>query len=263
MGLSLKKLGNLAATAAGAYFGGPAGAVGADAVMGAVGLGSDDLAAEEQWKWSKKAADYKYQQDLNMWNLVNAYNDPSAQMERLQKAGLNPNLVYGGGNVTGNTSGSGPEYSGINAGYTDRSIQRQQLAMAMKDHQQRITNQAIQNDLARQELALRLRASEREDEKLSLLKNRMANLTLSSGDDIVDVNDEIKQLRKKKLEQDLEQPFNSSWAKDLYKNASGVTEKIIGGLLDADRQFRKANRQYEKHITGRGKGYVTYGRRVR
>lgn len=196
MGLSLKKLGNLAGkavgAASGALFGGPTGAVagfnGADAVLGAVGLGDDQLAAEENWNLQKKAADYKYQQDLNMWNLVNAYNDPAAQMERLQNAGLNPNLVYGGGNVTGNTSGSSPEYAGINAGYTDRSIQRKQLAMAMTDHQQRITNQAIQNDLARQELALRMRASQREDEKLSLLKNRMANLTLSSGDDIYDVD---------------------------------------------------------------------------
>ena len=30
----------------------------------------------------------------------NAYNDPSAQMERLKQAGLNPNLVYGGGATT-------------------------------------------------------------------------------------------------------------------------------------------------------------------
>lgn len=196
MGFSLKKLGNLAGkalgAAGGAFVGGPAGAAagyaGSDAVLGVVGLGDDQLAAQENWNLQKKAADYKYQQDLNMWNLVNAYNDPSAQAERLERAGLNRNILYGGGNVTGNTSGSGPEYAGINAGYTDRSILRKQLAMALMDHQQRITNQAIQNDLARQELALRMRADEREDEKLSLLKNRMANLTLSSGDDIYDVD---------------------------------------------------------------------------
>lgn len=34
---------------------------------------------------------------LSDWNRQNAYNDPSAQMQRLQNAGLNPNLVYGSG----------------------------------------------------------------------------------------------------------------------------------------------------------------------
>ena len=111
----------------------------------------------------KEMADYKYAQDMNMWNLVNAYNDPAAQMERLAKAKLNPNLVYGGANVTGNTSGSGPEYASVNAGFTDRSVQRKQLAMALMDHQQRITNQAIENDLARQRLVLAERDADRSD----------------------------------------------------------------------------------------------------
>lgn len=171
MGFSLKSVGNLVGKAAGAslgaFFGGPTGAVagfnGADAVLGAVGLGSDQLAAEQQWKYKKKAADYAFDQNLQMWNLANAYNDPAAQMERLQAAGLNPNLVYGGGNVTGNSSASIPSYDTLNVNYTDRSTQRQQLAMALIDHQQRITNQAIENDLARQRLVLQERDADRAD----------------------------------------------------------------------------------------------------
>lgn len=31
----------------------------------------------------------------SMWNAANAYNDPSAQMARFKRAGLNPNLIYG------------------------------------------------------------------------------------------------------------------------------------------------------------------------
>lgn len=49
--------------------------------------------------------------DVKMWNMQNAYNDPSAQMERLQKAGLNPNLVYGSGSVAGNVTSSPPKSS--------------------------------------------------------------------------------------------------------------------------------------------------------
>lgn len=45
-------------------------------------------------------AKYQHAKNLEMWNLTNEYNHPSAQMERLQSAGLNPNLVYGGGATT-------------------------------------------------------------------------------------------------------------------------------------------------------------------
>lgn len=41
------------------------------------------------------------------WNLENAYNSPSAQMERMRQAGLNPDMIYGGG-VSGNLSASSP-----------------------------------------------------------------------------------------------------------------------------------------------------------
>lgn len=37
---------------------------------------------------------------LDMWNLVNRYNDPAAQMTRYQDAGLNPNLIYSQQNTT-------------------------------------------------------------------------------------------------------------------------------------------------------------------
>ena len=47
--------------------------------------------------------------DLNMWNLQNQYNAPTAQMDRLRAANLNPNLVYGSGNVTGNISSVPPK----------------------------------------------------------------------------------------------------------------------------------------------------------
>lgn len=43
---------------------------------------------------------------LMAWNMANDYNHPIQQMERLAAAGLNPNLVYGSGSVTGNTAGT-------------------------------------------------------------------------------------------------------------------------------------------------------------
>lgn len=54
------------------------------------------------------------------WELQNQYNSPSAQMERLIAAGLNPNLVYGSGAVVGNST-SQPSNASYNAGYSPRA----------------------------------------------------------------------------------------------------------------------------------------------
>lgn len=59
---------------------------------------------------NKEMAEYQYSKDLEMWNRGNTYNSPTAQMDRLKQAGLNPNLVYGQG-VTGNSSGQLPKYN--------------------------------------------------------------------------------------------------------------------------------------------------------
>lgn len=47
--------------------------------------------------------------DLKMWNLQNEYNAPRSQMARLKEANLNPNLIYGSGNVSGNISSAPPK----------------------------------------------------------------------------------------------------------------------------------------------------------
>lgn len=43
---------------------------------------------------------------MESWHLMNDYNHPIQQMERLKAAGLNPLLVYGSGSVAGNTTSS-------------------------------------------------------------------------------------------------------------------------------------------------------------
>lgn len=50
------------------------------------------LIQNEGNKRSQKRAE---RANLKFWNLQNEYNDPSAQMARLRKAGLNPHLIYG------------------------------------------------------------------------------------------------------------------------------------------------------------------------
>lgn len=66
---------------------------------------------------NREMAQYQYSKDLEMWNKGNMYNAPMAQMERLKKAGLNPNLVYGSGSAAGNSAGQLPKYNAPTASY--------------------------------------------------------------------------------------------------------------------------------------------------
>lgn len=81
-------------------------ALGGGLLGGMFGLGSTASANDA----NMELAQYQYAKNLEMWNRNNEYNSPKAQMARLSSAGLNPHLVYGGGNVTGNSGSTPPQY---------------------------------------------------------------------------------------------------------------------------------------------------------
>lgn len=58
-----------------------------------------------------KLADHQFAQNVKMWNMQNEYNAPSAQVQRLKDAGLNPNLMYGNGNAATGNSSQMPQYA--------------------------------------------------------------------------------------------------------------------------------------------------------
>lgn len=68
----------------------------------------EEQAAIER-QWNEKMLDKQNQFSLDMWNRTNAYNDPSAQYERLKNAGVNP-LYY---NLDGTGNGSAMQSSNI------------------------------------------------------------------------------------------------------------------------------------------------------
>lgn len=78
--------------------------------------------------------------NLDMWNRQNVYNDPKNQMARLKSAGLNPNLVYGSGGVSGNTTSNAPQQEQVKTNFREAGMQtlqaqlmRQQAAVMQQD----------------------------------------------------------------------------------------------------------------------------------
>lgn len=84
--------------------------LGSSIISSAFGSLFGDNSAKKQFKYQQELNREAFQHDVDMWNRQNAYNTPSAQMERLQAAGLNPNLVYGNGGAT-NTANNAPSYN--------------------------------------------------------------------------------------------------------------------------------------------------------
>lgn len=62
------------------------------AAIGAAGSIASNVAQNIGNKKSQKRAQ---EWNLQQWHRQNAYNDPRQQIDRLKKAGLNPNLIYG------------------------------------------------------------------------------------------------------------------------------------------------------------------------
>lgn len=77
--------------------------------------------------YNKKAAKKQFDYQMAMWEANNAYNTPAEQMKRLREAGLNPNLVYGGGSATHTaTMASAPKVEPGRFGFNSDSILKHQ-----------------------------------------------------------------------------------------------------------------------------------------
>lgn len=104
---------------------------------------------------NSRRANYR---NVQNWHMANEYNSPKAQMQRLQEAGLNPNLIYGNGisgasgnagNVSGAsvahagnlTAGALDSYIGFKAKKAQVDLLEQQLLNA-KEQQRLISNNA-------------------------------------------------------------------------------------------------------------------------
>lgn len=94
---------------------------GAGSIIGGfLGKSGSDKAAKAQLQAAREtnAMNYKIAQENNafnekMWNAQNEYNTPSAQKQRFEEAGLNPNLMMDGSSAGNATSAVTADTSGV------------------------------------------------------------------------------------------------------------------------------------------------------
>lgn len=71
-------------------------------------------------KYDKQESELSYKRAIENRDYMNKYNSPVNQMKRLKEAGLNPNLMYGMGNV--GEQKQSPNYQPVKARTTKKSI---------------------------------------------------------------------------------------------------------------------------------------------
>lgn len=111
-------------------------------------------------EWSEKMYQTQRQDNIEFWNMQNAYNSPEQQMNRLMDAKLNPNLIYGqsSGGAAGQASPiqkvdakrpefRTPDFSGIANSVTSFYDTRIKQAQAdnLKEQNKVIQQQALLN----------------------------------------------------------------------------------------------------------------------
>lgn len=73
------------------------------------GTGVNSREAQKDREFQERMYKQQYQDSIDFWKMQNEYNLPSAQLDRLKQAGLNPLLMYGDGGISGNIAQGAPQ----------------------------------------------------------------------------------------------------------------------------------------------------------
>lgn len=99
-------------------------------------------------KAQEKANRENWEHTLYLQNYQNEYNSPKAVMQRLEEAGLNPNLVYGQGGAT--QAASTDNYTGSQAARREFDLDKSlTLALSALQMQEEMKNNSVQREYYR------------------------------------------------------------------------------------------------------------------
>lgn len=152
---------------------------GASLIGNLLGKKSSEKAIDKQNRYNRELLEYQYDRNLEMWNLQNQYNDPSAQMQRYSRAGLNPNLIYGAQNTAGAVSVPSAQKAEAFSDYQDFGI-GQSINQVMSGIQMSAYLQKNKAEIKNLDVNSRKTAIEAIRSAIQVTRDRMQNRMLSN-----------------------------------------------------------------------------------
>ena len=144
-------------------------------------------------EYNLKLAQMQNQWNLEQWQRENEYNSPSAQMARMRAAGLNPDMMYGGG-VSGNLAASSPD---MTAG--SPAIAQDFTALASK----KTLGSALMESLALEQANANINKTKAETQK-TLADAGLSQISLEYADMEKKLGLKMTEAEYEKVKQDLE-----------------------------------------------------------
>lgn len=188
--------------------------------------------------------------NIRFWNMQNDYNNPSAQMERLRKAGLNPNMIYGTSpsSAVGNADGVAPskpaEYK------IDNPLQNITQYADVKQREAQTDNLKSQNTVLAQEAILKAAQTQKTlGEGVSAqVKGQIDSELRQTSADLV--REDLRQKKAITIQQEVEARFKqgalSDRLMDIHYRALNARATLQGTKL------QNALKQYELELNQMG-----------
>lgn len=233
------------------------------------GTGANAVATGQMNRRSRQFSERMYKMqfadNLRLWEMQNAYNDPKAAKARLKAAGLNPALLYGGSaagaaGVASSVSAPSPikpefdvpDFSGIGeAGRSVSSAIMSRYDVAIKEKQ--VENMQKQNDLLVQQIKLAQVDANRKQFDLDLdtetrptsvasrtaaLRQLQANTTLA-----LDSNDRANLQNVVSIAEGMERILSARVGRD-YTRSLMDTEVLKRGIMSAELRLKNENMSF-------------------
>lgn len=195
---------------------------------GLIGAGTSAASNIIQNTGNRRSQNRANRHNIAFWNLQNEYNNPSAQIERLKNAGLNPNLIYGTSptSAVGNAGAIAPSKA---APYkADNPMQAMHQYANVRQSEAQTDNLKTQNTVLAADAAL----------KGVQTANLASDTRVKKQLEATSVNaaqENLRNLEQKTIGAELDNTFKDSSMKDRLKNilyqAQTAKENLKGSKL--------------------------------
>lgn len=219
----------------------------------AIGAGTQIGTAMKSLKKNKAFAKYQYDLNMQAWREQMAYNSPAAQMQRLVEAGLNPNLVYGNGNVA-NQADSPPQYEAPRADLTTSVDMSRHISAGLNLAMSQLQVRSIEADIASKRQAM-LESAERTAGQA--IKNAQGQFDLDLAKDLRENTLEASRLNLESIRSGIDRQTSEIALNDVRSGYFRSQQKLADAQAERLKTLTSAEYENIKARTGLTRAQIT------